>query len=344
MRPRTSEWFVHPEGTYSQAIDEAVRGTHDININWYRPSFVGQGSENIVFELPDHPKVVCKVRYDVVRKIIAYTAERKMPRLLDEGEKLQLKKLVEESREAYRNLRQYFKDMVPMERHMIVSLPVSNELASIAISSYLPTLPPGVYIDAPVRIQEKIPEEALHSSMDIRFDYVEDYDLAEYNRLNGIFNGTLSGAEYLQANMAGTELYEALRANDSLRELVKIFVERAITYAEEKGEILDLEGHNNVLFWQEKGQWKLNIPDGVYPSRRVWEAAKEGFDDFMTTGDLDFSTSSAIWNGINYARFIDALADVTGVKRRLQITKTNISEKSSELLKAMQEFRRIIDV
>lgn len=346
MRIGSPEWKQHNPGSRAGDIDNELRKIEgEAVLEKYTPSFLGEGGQHVVFEIPNHPEVVAKVDREALEATIEACLERGVPfEEPPEATRKWIERTVLENREAVGLLREYFGDAVLKERQLVMDIPMTTNLLRVVAGDHMPELSEGVrHITVPVRIQEKIPQETIEGSIDVGFQYLENSKITgeEYARLHGVLTGGLSGREYLSVFPSGKQLLAAIDEHPELVEVLKKFTNDAARYTEDTGEMLDLAGLKNALVYQGKdGKWQLRLPDALYPERYQWGPAREAMDTVVNGGDIDGPESFVLMNGLNYSRFMNALAESTGATSRLRLSHGEVADPARLLDKIRDAQRR----
>jgi hypothetical protein len=121
------------------------------------------------------------------------------------------------------------------------------------------------------------------------------------------------------------EILSAAQNDTSCRDTVKDFVEKAISFAEEHGEILDIVGDDNVIFTQGKnGEWDYKLVDALFPAPpppngRLSEA-KDILEKIQNDQLISERERRSLINTLNFTRAINGLASCLEVDNRIDIT------------------------
>lgn len=140
----------------------------------------------------------------------------------------------------------------------------------------------------------------------------------------------------------GIAFAERILTDDALREHVRTFVENAIKYTDEDktDRILDFIGKNNVNMYQEgehvdsgRGEscgWRTILLDAQYPDEKyesVWRMGKNAAEDVWVSFHRQYMKEGrtvirdgrqiALLNALAYVRTVNALAELSGSKKRL---------------------------
>ena len=349
-RPET-EWKKHEPDSRAEAIQQDLKEVEAYPfIGKYKPAFLGEGAEHAVFEIPGKPNIVAKIRTGEGAKIIEYNQRHRLrPEVIAALVQENMAEAMKEDENRFQLLREYFSNSVLNEWQIVMQVPMTNELARTLFGIAVPHYDgmDSYTIPMRVRFQERIPKEAqTREAVDLRFRYIEKSPITNemYERLHGVLDGAISGEEYLSAFEEGEAIIKTLRENDGAKRALRDFVKRAIQYSEETGEAFDLAGQHNVILFDDKGTWRVILPDGMYPQKDLWRDAKGVAEAYTTQKEMNAHDANVLMNGINYARTINALADLAGIKERLFISRGTIPGKVVDLryaiLDAQSPFHR----
>lgn len=308
---------------------EVVESLKDSDIvNRYRPSFLGRGGEQLVFELEGRPQVVAKVVMDSLKPN-------------DVSNRNALQEITQEDRLAIKRLKKYFGDSVLPEKQFVINVPVSQELLRVAgvANRFDRGAREGIGI---VRIQERVPVEVLEQETvdPFQFGYLEKFrNLTdeEYREVNAVLIDGEPG------QVVDIVFYNSEQIRDRLNDpgyknALKEFAERAIQYTNETGEVLDLAGQGNVHFYNDTGQWKTVLLDARYPGRgSQFEVAQQFIKSLEANEEVDEGKYNLLVNVLDYVRKINLAAELTGSPERLRLSE----QKLEDLLH--QERRRLAD-
>lgn len=309
-------------------------------IEKYQPKFLGYGGEQIVFSFPNHDSVVAKVHKHKLGDIIIENLEAGIPldQMTDKWREKNAKDLVLE-KGANKELKKYFGKATLQERPYVMKVPVTKTLLKTADQDHLvDQFPVGThYVQALVRIQEKAPDEAISDeafSPSARYKEKEILDsvgMKLYQDMNGaLLDGRGEVTEEIEIGVGGMirDLTNEMREDEGLKDVVKDFVENAIRYSEETGEMLDIVGEKNVSFYKKDGKWTYTLIDAKYPMRGSFEKAKEVLGRFQKGEMMSRQDQGDILNMLSYIRSINLLARVSDSDKLLRISERNLANES----------------
>jgi|GEM_PF-2925995 hypothetical protein len=334
-------WEVDPE----RATQE-LRDMDNEFIQRYKPVFLGAGGEHVVFGIPGRERTVFKVLkhslWSTIQENIA--AGKPITTMPEYATPEAVDAYLEREWQRFRTFKRYFPDSTLQEKVFVTRVPITRSL----IQELAPHLKPeeinigdGEFeVPAIVRVQEKVDLESLQNKTSFHWKYIEykeqsETELLRYERLISANVDLVEGEEYKEHEIDCTHevarLLVAAKNDASLKKALQDFVTRAISYTTEVGDMLDLAGDNNVVFYKDGGAWKYLCVDAMYPSDESWTLSKEAVAIWNTGEDLDNEERHAILNGINYARTLNQLAIQLGLSCRLSLSDTPLSPRSREL-------------
>lgn len=318
----------------------------DSRVDHYEPRFLGQGGEQIVFEMPHHPSVVMKVntRYlaDSLRNLAEGNWELGKP-LPDFVQEMFSGRIQDEQRNMQHIKDVFGKDAVLSERLFVQTVPITRGLVKEAIPDRpeLISIVPegGADVWTVVRIQERFPKEATGEDVvDLNFNYVEkeEWNPDDYAAITQeLLLGNGEHAEKYLERAWGERFLDAKRAQENPEFLgaLRTFVENAVRYTHESGKILDLAGTHNAFLFPKEGYWRLLLPDVDYPLRSVTiKEAEEAIERLELTSSSLGEDAVSVGNALNYARFINALAVYSGSSARVRF---RLGDHPAETLKTI---------
>jgi hypothetical protein len=295
----------------------------------YKPELIGEGAEHLVFSIANHPKIVGKVANAEIAWVVRYNVEHGLaPEILTDEIRQLMEKKNDRQRQGISLLREYFPGMVPMQRVFITTIPATNGLLRM-IAGPVPFIDSREPFAIPVRmnVQGRLPlEDIEQNGTDICFRYLERASISgeEYEESGGVLDGSIAGEVYLRRDFVGTKLLALMQEDEKAKMVMRDFVQRALEYTLSTGEILDLAGAHNAVLFKRNTDWKILLPDALYGMPGVWCLAKEAMEDFLQGEGLNAIEGNCLMNALNYAKLINALADVLGIQEKLKITKVDM--------------------
>jgi hypothetical protein len=301
----------------------------------YSPVFLGAGGENLVYEIPGRPDLVVKANkktiYDTLVKdpmSDVYTEED----IGRSGALRELKTKLEYDRDALRELREYFGGHLLKQRKFLKKVPVTQDIlkgiedqfdAKGRNANIFPTDAQEAWTI--LTLQEKItlPENALApNTAYVERAFVErkwDKDAVkreEYEKntdmlLNSETVLETTGEDFIKFMRMEplAKLAERMKSDDGLRAAVKDFVTRAIAYASDTGEVLDVVGSGNIVFYQQDGAWTYLLVDPIYPfDDHVLKRGREAYTSGKSRTEFSGREMNTLLHSVVFTRYINGLA------------------------------------
>lgn len=319
----------------------------------YAPEYLDEGGENIVYGIPGRPDIVVKAsRYGMFESL---TSDPSTVRAESVGENKVLKQMKREiSKDSgyaktRRELVEYFgRKHVTPQKKFLIKVPVTPEELDDMRKRYATFFGVDVpdaeeaWTYVTVQRREKF-GTANHASANV--GNLEHNLLREglhknknhmqtYRRLQSalVWNeGEITNEEIVTViNTYGIRMLAIkVKQEPSLKAALKDFVEKAIRYAGETGEIIDIAGRDNISFIKEKGEWTYKLLDPVYPfedqvlekSRRYYAAKPDSAHE-----------SNVLLQGINFVRGLNALAQLSGSEKRLEFLPASLRREGGDLI------------
>ncbi|MFA4845471.1 MAG: hypothetical protein WC654_02850 [Patescibacteria group bacterium] len=223
-----------------------------------------------------------------------------------------------------------------MTRAVIREVPVTQEIAKeILEHSDLGSLSHHSTVRVPtvVHYQQAIPERArigkkeegknpdMHS---FGFRYVERFDipLEEYKRLNRMTFGDQEPFDsrllYHFFHVGTVRLLEESYKDQTLADVLRELVHRMIQFTKTTDEMLDMAGSGNVrVFKDDGGKWTYLIVDPF--AENEWTGARDATERLLESSKIDPLAVNHLLNVVNYARALNGMARILGIKDRLNL-------------------------
>jgi hypothetical protein len=335
----TSETAVTPEKESdgaahvdSDTSDEAAFSLENAAgsdlVGRYQPKFLARGGDQLVYEIPDHPDVVAKAAYPLMRLVQEKTAATG-GKLSPEGA-VALNEHLQDRRRRFSRMRSTFgEEHVLAQKQYLMQVPVTPELVDRLHGGK----PPAGAKDMKevwtiVAIQPKAEEFSDVESLSITSGYLENQpiDPERYRRMTEALaseggDAEFTWEEFLAAHPWEKELFATLEREPDMAAAVGDFVGKAVKYVEETGETLDLAGAGNVALSKRNGKWDYRLIDALYPgfsrSKGIFTSAKEAIAKAAAGETIDEGEKSRIKNALNFTRTINALARKLGREEKL---------------------------
>lgn len=247
----------------------------------YRPKFLAKGGEHIIYEIPGHPESVVKVETWSLKKIQEENVRRGLPPdAMDPEMLLKTQEYLDLQRGRHKKLTEHFgrEHVLPLKQYLL-KVPVTEKFVRQAHQGYAPKDAEQVKEAwAVVRVQKRAPEFEDPEHMSITAGYAESKVMGgdreimkQYERVRAALVLGDPKARYSTQDFHAmlppktAQMLRQAKKDPGLGAALRDFVGRAMDYAEDTGEILDLAGSENVTLFQEEGTWRYRLVDALYP-------------------------------------------------------------------------------
>ncbi len=321
------------EQSFDDLPDQAI-------VRNYWPTFVGKGGENLVYEVLTHPDVVIKVDQETLANTIGHAVEMG----LDPGnESLRTDEIQEgklkRARESFREVKRVFgAEHVLAQKQYLLKVPVNKtilkQIGGIAKNRGWKLPDEQADIDSAwsiVTVQKRTDknEDPRHLSTAVgNLEVRSMRDLREalgyYMQYSRVTNGLASSktaeqvsTSQLELLYAGTPFAKLLRRAENsplLQEALMDFQKKAVQFANETGQIIDIVGKDNIVFNEDAdGNWNYTLIDPLYGfDYDIIKHAREGFRNASVGLPYSGSVSNAMMQVANFARVINGLGVALG--------------------------------
>jgi hypothetical protein len=294
----------------------------------YQPKFLARGGDQLVYEIPDHPDIVAKAAYPLMKLVQEKTAATG-GKLSPEGA-VALNEHLQDRRRRFSRMQTVFGgEHVLAQKQYLMQVPVTPELVDRLHGGKPPAGAKDMKeVWTVVTIQPKAEEFTDPESLSITSGYLENQpiDPEPYRRMTEALASEGDAAdftweEFLSAHPWEKELFKTLDREPDMAEAVGDFVGKAVKYVEETGETLDLAGYGNVALSKRSGKWDYRLVDALYPGfsrpEGVFRSAKGAIAKAAAGEAIDEGERSHILNALNFTRTINALARKLGRAEKL---------------------------
>ncbi len=289
-------------------------------IEHYQPQFLGEGGNHIVFSSPKHSSVVVKVDKGLLKKTEDYLAQHHID--APDAELLQhAKTFMDQYRSRVDKLKIFFPPLSILgERLFFTQVPVPTQKQKDGMRTLKEKMGWGI-----VRVQDRIPTDADQIvSLDSPYPERRKVDQRDPERYWKTTKALLKGEDCDLADSSWIqprlERYIARAKNDEVfRSALVDFIERAITYTEKTGQLLDLVGGENLVFLQNASQrsWRFLLVD-VLPTRaQTVSEVIAALDRFKRGERVNPEIYSQLLNGLHWVRCINGLASGLHIPHRI---------------------------
>ena len=341
----------------TESYNFEVSGINHPRIEKYKPEFVGYGGQHVVYSLPDYPNKVVKVEADMLLRSTEGRLKTGKPASSE---------IVQERLDTQNKRIQALRDHFGVEHTLeqsshYLKVPVSKELFSQLYKRYRKgfEIPlelanfEGNQSWSIVSIQEKLPELSEPSRMSVTSgyaekrsdvtspDFIEAYDqVTNQTIIDTSKSGTIIPEDIVRLHAHMESLLSTAKNDPNLQNTIRDFVQKSVQYTKDTGEMLDLAGQDNVIFFKDKnGNWTYNLPDALYPSPPISPEGKlKEVQDILSkvssngTESLSPSERNVLMNTVNYARVINGLANWLEVSERIDLIPENVHNIDSQTI------------
>lgn len=327
-----------------------VSGIKHPRIEKYKPTFEGAGGYQIVYGSYRFPDRVLKV--DARDLLLSIDADyRSYNDAKDQGD------ILDREGKRFEDLKAVFgANHVLNQSVQLVKMPISKEYIKDVAERY------GGNIDIPdidsfigdqvwtiAIVQERTGLLTKPGRLSLTGGYAEqrpiltDHFVESYGRLT---NSTViepktrakvdpKELSMVQQHMQG--VMQEMGKDELLKVIVTDFVKKAVEYTQKTGEILDIAGKDNVIFYKnDEGVWTYKLIDAMFPANghAIIKEAKEAFENFSKNGpdSVESVAKGILYNTINYVRTINGLAGILGVSERVDISPSEFRHDPTILL------------
>ena len=113
---------------------------------------------------------------------------------------------------------------------------------------------------------------------------------------------------------------EKSESDPKLGDVLHELIEKIISYTERTGEILDIAGDDNIIFFQKDNMWSYILVDAKYPGNNdVMRGLKLNLDKLKYEIETEEIGENILLNAFNYIRTINGIAEQLGIKARISV-------------------------
>ncbi|MES2314631.1 MAG: hypothetical protein V4524_01690 [Patescibacteria group bacterium] len=275
----------------------------------YHPKFLACGGDHLVYEIPEHPDVVVKASTFRIKDILVDNAEHGVPLdSLSDGMREFVGTELKEKDEQSRNLRNYFgNEHTLAERRFLMKVPVTGEIvADIFKDDWKGRVPP----------EDSLNMNEAWSSVTVQ-QRAEAINDPKHLSLN--FEGFLEEDKY--DDTAIQHILTLSENNPALRDSLKEFVSKAVSYANETGNILAMAGKDNIIFYKdpENGEkWNYLLVDALsIHNEPVFKVAQEISLKIINGEKITPHEQTLLMKALNFTRTINNIASALGMSEHL---------------------------
>lgn len=321
-------------------MKEAANNPFDISnldherVRRFKPAFMAQGGINLVYALPNYPDLIVKAGWNEILFNILDNVRNDRP--IDSNpygseENRQLKWYQQTLNQA-RTI--FGEEHIPPESVHHLKVPVSRqlveELREKPLDSPIPTELWRDTVWTQVAIQSRVEGLDEPGVVTVYGGYAEE--AIELNNLEHQLDYKIATDAYLLSPEPGKHVLRELFllhpdlektgfsafTDRGFTKALKDFVRKAMRFSKKTGEPMDLMGAGNVFFIpQTEGNWDYKIVDFMTNRR---------FTDEKFTDDVTRAVRARNWNPVreikhmlNYVRIVNGLAEIAGIRERINL-------------------------
>ncbi len=338
MKPR--KWRGEPSRHLPKEVMEVVSAyepkpkEHPLALR-YQPKLKGRGGEHLVFGVAGSPDVVVKVEKTAILEGLSWLAD-------GSGQLEQrLQERVKEQRRLFSALKKIFgAEHVLPQKKAVMPIPLTEGLVQelhvmagkkkVTIPAGTRELPTIVTVQREAKVLEGVRYFGLSTGAadqrlldqvgkdpGVRYQYrkaTEPLMNAETAKRSTI--GARAMSDLLESGDMDRLMRKA-QEDVGLRAALKDFCERAATFAQETGEIIDLVGKDNVVFYQKPdGVWTYLLIDPFYSFQpRALDMGREAYLKAQVDVPMNSKTVNAFVQGVNFTRIVNGIGKLVGSEK-----------------------------
>ncbi|MBU2566046.1 hypothetical protein KKG46_00625 [Patescibacteria group bacterium] len=297
---------------------------------------IGKGGEHIVFEDIRFPNYILKVDFIETLPML-YSYAKGDAAISHAREKLESTASMHENR--IKRLKEYFDlESVPLEKVFVKELPLEEGLVLAIMKDRNLEIPENLIVPErlPVlcTIQHRI--NLPKNRIDIYSSYAElnrtilkDYYIDGHRLLSGShaigpddMESRAKIIRYIYPSLKKITLLANSDPNFALA--LGDYVRRAMRYSVDTNEIIDMAGGGNVVFIKKSNKtWSPFLMDALSPPALNFDLINSTALKIKHDVEVDIHTKANVLNVINYIRFCNALAIISGIPDRLNVNGIN---------------------
>lgn len=316
-------------------------------VSSYRPKFLAKGGEHIIYELPEHPDVVVKVRAAFLKRTLEWNIEHSQPLDAFPVEIApNIREYLKAEAERYQQLKKHFgSEHVPSQKEFLLKVPVTEKVMEELYEGKSPPKTNEAW--SIVMVQKRV--EALDdpNHLAIVAGYAEEGEVPEdaYKQATDHFifsqnpEGKIERERFLQVQSPSElrTLLEKAESDENLKNALKDLIERMIAYVQGTGEIFDLCGQDNIVLFKKDGMWSFSLVDTRYPGEgRMIEKARAALSKLSEGNELGGGEKNVLLNTFNFVRTVNGLAEQIGVETRIDIVPPGMGKLDTDFLSMLR--------
>ena len=293
---------------------------------------IGKGGEHVVFEDIRYPNYIVKIDFIESLPVLYAVAQGQGP-LQKAVAELKDKAKIHSCR--LRELQSYFPSgSVPLEIVAVKNIPLRTDVVlalmhdrNLQVPKKL-IVPPSLPLLCTIQRRIILPKDKI----DIYSSYSElnrtislDYYAAGHRLLAGA--EAIGPADREARNKIIRYIYPSLGSlmkklvdDPNFMRALADYIRRAMRYTLDTGEIIDMAGGGNVMFFKnDDGYWQPFLMDVLSPPELNVELIHQTALLIKHGQDVDIHTKANTLNVLNYIRFANALAILSNITDRLEV-------------------------
>ncbi len=295
---------------------------------------IGKGGEHIVFEDIRFPNYILKV--DFIESLPVLYAQARGEEAIAKAV-TDISRKADEHRNRIKRLQSYFlPGQVPIEIVRVKEIPLTKKVVVAILKDRNIEIPKKLEVPKTMPVlctlQHKIPRPKKEDRVDIYSSY------SELNRTIKLYYYTEGHRLLASAKSIGPIAQESREKiisyiYPSLKKIIKItnedesfkhalasYIKRAMKYSADTNEIIDMAGGGNVMFIKrETNTWEPFLMDALSPAELNFDLIRKASLMIKHNQEIDVRTKANTLNVLNYIRFANALAMISGITTRLEV-------------------------
>src|SRR3989338_8047224 len=318
--------------------------TDDEIIKKFRPEYITQGGEHLVYRIPDHADVVVKAsKHKIVNIICSHYTENNVPtnQRLSQRVTEEYKSEVDQKNQELRRLRAFFGNEHTLpEKRFLMKIPISREiLEELFKNDYKKRNLPESARQLPevwshVIVQKFTPLVADPDHLSFSFGRLcEDrqIDSGLYDEITSALlddkDSPVSKERFFDLQDSSREKYlqtaiTKAQQDDGLLTAVFDFLRKTVEFSHITGQILALGGHDNVIFYRkDDGRWDYLLIDAIIPiPEPILQSTVEGIAQKIARGEaLSVAERRNLQRCLNFIRVINVAISILGGLGRIEM-------------------------
>lgn len=295
---------------------------------------IGKGGEHIVFEDIRFPNYILKV--DFIESLsVLYAQSRGEEEILKAVQNIKTKAADHSARIKY--LQSFFAPgQVPTEIVCVKEIPLTVKVVKAVLRDRNIEIPKNLKVPKSMPVLCTLQHKITLPKKDKRIDVYSSY--AELNRTISLENYAEGHRLLKTAHAIGpvesrarekiiTNIYPSLNAiitmvkkDDGFKTALMDYIKRAMRYSVKSNEIIDMAGGGNVMFVKnENNIWSPFLMDALSPKELNFDLIRKSALMIKHDQPIDVRTKANALNVLNYIRFANALAMISGLSTRLEV-------------------------